>query len=426
MQTRRDFVRLSVVAGAAAAALGPTSQLARAATGRKQLKILVLGGTGFIGPAIVEAATKAGHSLTIFNRGKTEKRLGTGRDDVEHLYGNRDPKLRADDADPNSAQGLSQIEERIKAGAKWDAVVDTSGFVQRIVKASADLLAPAAGQYVFISSISAYKGNDKPNADETDELGTTTATDETITNETYGPFKAQCEAAVEAAFPGKATNIRPGFIVGPGDPYDRFTYWAVRVSKGGTVLAPGAPSDPVQYIDCRDLADFVVRSIEQKIYGAYNAIGPAKRFTIGEMLDQCKQAAASDAKFEWVDAEFLGERHVMPAVDMPIWVPAVGESAAFHTRSVAKSVAAGMRFRTAEDTAKAILAWWPGEVERRLRVGKQMVEDLTKAGKDIPPSLKDPAKMRAGISAERETELLNAWREHLKATPATSPDNSKK
>jgi 2'-hydroxyisoflavone reductase len=420
MQTRRDFVRLSVAAGAAVAAFGPGAQFAGAAQRRKGLKILVLGGTGFIGPAFVEAAKQAGHTLTIFNRGKTEKRLGTGRDDVEHLYGNRDPLKRADDADAASALGLSEIEARIKAGAKWDAVVDTSGFVKRIVKASADLLAPAAGQYLFISSISVYKSNDKPGEDESAELATTDATDENITNETYGAFKVQCEQAVEAAFPGKATQIRPGFIVGPGDPYDRFTYWAVRVAKGGPTLAPGAANDPVQFIDCRDLADFVLRCIEQKTYGVFNANGPAKPFTIGEMLNDCKKAAGSDASFEWVNAEFLAEQHVIPAVDVPIWVPPTGDSAGFHFRNVSKGVAAGMKFRTAADTAKAILEWWPKEVERRNKVGKQMIEDLTKQGKEIPPTLKDPAKLRAGLTPEREADLLKAWHEKLKATPTTS------
>lgn len=425
MQTRRDFVRLSVAAGAAVAALGPSTSLARVAQRRKGLKILVLGGTGFIGPAIVDAAKAAGHTLTIFNRGKTEKRLGTGREDVEHLYGNRDPLKHSEEGDTSSPLGLSQIEERIKAGAKWDAVVDTSGFVKRIVKASADLLAPAAGQYVFISSISVYKSNDKAGADENAELSTTEATDETITNETYGAFKVQCEQAVEAAFPGKASLIRPGFIVGPGDPYDRFTYWAVRVAKGGKTLAPGQPIDPVQFIDCRDLADFVIRSIEQKIYGAYNANGPAKPFTIGEMLNDCKKAANSDAEFDWVDGDFLQEQHVIPAVDVPIWVPPSGDSAGFHTRAVSKAVGAGMTFRPASDTAKAILEWWPKEVERRNKVGKQMVEDLTKQGKEIPASLKDPAKMRAGLTPEREEQVLKAWHEKLKASE-TKPASDKK
>lgn len=417
-QTRRDFVVQSLAAGAAIAALGATPAMARTARApRKGLKILILGGTGFIGPAIVDAAKARGHSLTLFNRGKSEKRLGTTRDGVERLYGNRDPDLRSDDADAESPKGLSQIADAIKGGTTWDAVVDTSAFVPRIAAASADLLAPAAGQYVFISTISVYAGNADPRADESAPLGVMPNGDTTIegiTNDTYGPLKALCEQAVEKAFPGKATNIRPGFIVGPGDPSDRFTYWPVRTSQGGTMLAPGTPADPTQFVDVRDLADFVLTCIENKVTGAINVTGPQDGLPFGDLLNACKSASGANTTFEWVDAEFLMASQVAIGVEVPIWLPPAGETAGFHQRNVAKGVAAGLKFRPALDTCKAVLEWWPKEVERRTRVGAEMVAQLEKDGKPVPPQLRDPARIRTGLTPEREQALLKAWGERKK------------
>lgn len=430
--TRRGFVQ--TVAGAAgvavvasisgAGASAAVTSLARdtaasgsgSATGSgKSLRILILGGTGFLGPAVVEAAKARGHNLTLFNRGRTEKRIGM-IDGVEKLYGNRDPKLHAVDGDDTSPKGLSQIEEKVKAGEKWDAVVDTSGYVPRIVKASAELLASAASQYVFISTISVYASNENPNSDETAATGT--IADPTIESmgaqsENYGPLKALCEQAAETAMPGKTLNIRPGFIVGPGDPTDRFTYWPVRVSKGGEVLSPNAETDPVQFIDVRDLAEWVIRCIENRTVGVMNATGPhsgnTAPNTIGKLLAACKAASSSSATFTWVPLDFIEKQGIIPGADLPIWVPSDGRTAGFHRVNIDRAVKAGLTFRTAEVTCKDTLAWWPKEIERRTRVGKQLVEDAAKAGRPAP-NLPDPNNLRVGLTAARETAALAAWK----------------
>lgn len=429
--TRRGFVQsvagAAVVASVSASMTGTTlaslnslsDTPAPAGSGSgsgKSLRILILGGTGFLGPAVVDAAKARGHSLTLFNRGRTEKRIGI-IDGVEKLYGNRDPKLHSVDGDDTSPLGLAQIEEKIKAGEKWDAVVDTSGYVPRIVKASAELLAKASSHYVFISTISVYAGNDTPNSDETARTGS--IADPTVESmgaqsENYGPLKALCEQAAEAAMPGKVLNVRPGFIVGPGDPTDRFTYWPVRVSKGGDVLAPNAPVDPVQFIDVRDLAEWIVRCIENRTVGVMNATGPhsgdpATAFTIGKLLDACKTASKSDAKFTWIPLEFIEKQGIIPGADFPIWVPATGPTAGFHRVNIDRAIKAGLTFRSAEVTCRDTLTWWPKEVERRARVGKQLVEDATKAGRPAP-NLPDPNNLRAGLNAQRESTALAAWK----------------
>jgi 2'-hydroxyisoflavone reductase len=424
--TRRAFVQTvaGAAVGAAVVASVPGSSMAslavqddapKPAPASKALKILILGGTGFLGPAVVEAAKARGHTLTLFNRGRTEKRIGI-IDGVEKLYGNRDPKLHSVDGDDTSPLGLSQIQEQIKAGHTWDAVVDTSGYVPRIVKASAELLAKAANQYIFISTISVYAANDKPNSDEAAPTGT--VADPAIESmgaqsENYGPLKALCEKAAEAAMPGKTLNIRPGFIVGPGDPTDRFTYWPVRVSKGGEVLAPSSENDPVQFIDVRDLAEWIIRCAESRTAGTMNATGPhsgnAAPFTIGKLLAACKATSKSDATFTWVPVDFIEKQGIVPGGDLPIWVPAEGPTAGFHRVNVDRAVKSGLTFRTAEVTCRDTLAWWPKEVERRDRVGKQLVEDAAKAGRPAP-NLPNPSSLRAGLSASRETSALETWK----------------
>lgn len=430
--TRRGFVQtvagaagLAVVASVSGAGVASFSDTPAPAAGGgggggggagKSLRILILGGTGFLGPAVVDAAKARGHSLTLFNRGRTEKRIGM-IDGVEKLYGNRDPKLHSVDGDDTSPKGLAQIEEKIKAGEKWDAVVDTSGYVPRIVKASAELLASAASQYVFISTISVYASNETPNSDETARTGTIAdPTVETMgaQSENYGPLKALCEQAAEAAMPGKTLNIRPGFIVGPGDPTDRFTYWPIRVSKGGEVLSPNAASDPVQFIDVRDLAEWVVRCIENRTVGVMNATGPisgssSTPYTVGQLLAACKSASSSNATFTWVPLDFIEKQGIIPGADLPIWVPSDGRTAGFHRVNIDRAIKAGLTFRSAEVTCRDTLAWWPKEVDRRARVGKQMVEDAAKAGKPAP-NLPDPNNLRVGLSAQRETAALTAWK----------------
>jgi 2'-hydroxyisoflavone reductase len=403
--SRRDFLSLALASGASMALAG----IARAQTPQAQpagkpdsksaasKKILILGGTSFVGPACTDAAIARGHTVTLFNRGRIEsKRKEKGRpsavpEGVEVLYGNRDPKLTADDwktekdgpKDPSSPKGLAQLE-----GKKWDAVIDTSGFFPRMVKASAELLAPNVSQYVFISTISVYKDNDKPGADESAELATLAdPTVETMGNrgENYGGGKALCEKAAEAAMPGRVANVRPGFIVGPRDTSARFIYWPVRVSKGREMAVPGTPSDPIQIIDVRDLAEFLVHLIETGTNGTFNATGPAKPLTMREMVEGCKRGVKSDATFTWIDPEFC-EKHGVNPGEFPLWIPPSGETAGFHTRNVARAVAAGLKFRPVDDTARATLEWY-----------NSLPEDLQKG----------VAKL---IDPEREKALLEAWK----------------
>lgn len=356
--TRRSFLQSSLTAMAAVA----TSSPARAASPAKK-RLLILGGTGFLGPALVEAARARGHSVTLFNRGKTRPGLFP---DVEKLRGDRDGKLDA------------------LRGKTWDAVIDTSGYVPRIVKMSAELLAPSVGRYLFVSSISVYREDLKTGAGEdapVQELADPKTED---VRANYGALKAACERAAEAALPGRVAVIRPGLIVGPGDPTDRFTYWPVRLDEGGDVLAPGDGSDPVQVIDVRDLGTWMVTLAERGEKGTYNAVGPAERLTWRPMLEGMKSAIGPQATLHWVPAKFLAEQKVAPWSDLPAFMPAA--EGGLGALSNARAIAQGLRFRPVPDTARDTLAWWKAEpADRR-------------------------AKPRAGLSAEREREVLAAWK----------------
>lgn len=331
---------------------------------RKIATLLILGGTGFLGPHVVESARARGIRVTLFNRGKTNPHLFP---EVEKLRGDRNGDLSA------------------LEGRSWDAVLDTSGYVPRAVRASASLLAPAVAHYVFISSISVYP--DYPFKGITEDYKLATMEDET--NEdvraNYGALKALCERAAEDTMPGRVTNIRPGLIVGPGDPSDRFTYWPVRLARGGEVAAPGNGEDPVQHIDVRDLAAWIVHMIAERIMGVYNATGPAGVMTARNMLERCKAAVGSTASLTWVDTKFLEQHKVTPWMDMPAWVPAEGDSVGFGSVDCSKATAQGLRFRELEDTARATLAWFD----------------------TLPPERR--SKLRAGLTAEREAALLTAW-----------------
>jgi 2'-hydroxyisoflavone reductase len=363
MLTRREFVGVGV---GALLELGASEQrgFARAAEPKT---ILMLGGTGFLGPQTVEAALRRGYIVTLFNRGKTRPGLFP---DLEKLHGDRD-------------------KDDLKAlqGRKWDAVVDTSANVPRWVKKAAEVLGPNIGHYLYISSISAYADLSKPGCDETAPLATIAdATTEKIDGQTYGALKALTEKAAETAMSGKVTVVRPGLIVGPEDPSDRFTYWPVRVAHGGEVLAPGSPDDPIQLIDVRDLGEFIIRLIDNKTMGVFNALGPDQKLTMGRTLDACKEIAHSDASFTWADAEFLEKQGVHAWSDMPAWVPSGGETAGFARVSNARALKAGLTFRPITETAKATLDWF-----RTLPQDRQ-------------------AKLRAGLTPERETKVLSAWK----------------
>lgn len=332
------------------------------------MNILIIGGTQFVGRALTEAALANGHQVTLFNRGKTNP---DAFPEVERITGDRDG-------------GLSALGERT-----WDVAVDTCGYVPRVVKASADYLADKVQRYVFISTISVYKDTGEANRDEDAALATFADVDghdettEEINGLTYGPLKVLCEQAAEAALPGRVLTVRPGLIVGPHDPTNRFTYWPIRIRRGGEVLAPGQPDYPTQFIDVRDLGEWTLHMIEQSATGIYNATGPDKRLTLGEVMQACKAVSGSDARLTWVDDALLAEHEVRPFMEMPLYVP--GDAVeAFMTINVQKAIGAGLRFRSLEQTVRDTLAW---------------VDTL--AGD--PPGA-------GGLTPEREAEVLAAHR----------------
>ncbi len=326
------------------------------------MRLLILGGTVFLGRAIVEAALARGHEITLFNRGQHNPELFPA---VEKLRGDRGSDMSA------------------LHGRRWDAVIDTSGYVPRIVRASAELLRDAVKHYTFISSISVYRDFKSPDADERYQVGTLEDPSvEQITGQTYGPLKALCEQTVEQIYGERALTIRPGLIVGPHDPTDRFTYWPVRVARGGEVLAPGTPDMPVQIIDVRDLAEWNVRMVEQQQSGTYNATGPDYTLTMYKVLHESKAVSGSDARITWISEKFLLERGVTPWTELPLWVPSE-DHAGFNTANVCKAVAAGLTFRPLADTIRDTLAW-----------AATRPTDHT---------------WRAGLKPEKEQELLAAW-----------------
>lgn len=379
--TRRQFI-LSTTATLASAVALPQFVRAAEETGKtsKPLRILILGGTGFLGPHCTESAIARGHSVTHFNSGRTEElRKNAGRpsavpDGVEKLFGNRDPNKTADDRksegkagapkDPNSPKGLSQLE-----GKKWDAVIDTSGYFPRMVKASAELLAPAVKQYIFISTISVYKDTSAP-FNETAPLNTLSdPTTEDMGKDfaNYGGGKALCEKAAETAMPGRVTNIRPGYIIGPRDTSGRFIFWPVRASTGGKMIVPGNPADPIQIIDVRDLADWIIHCIENNVVGVYNATGPGKELSMKAFVEGVRKGVGSDVSFTWVANDFLESKGIHD--QFPLYAPPTGETAGFHRASVSRALAKGLKFRPVSDTAKATLDWYktlPSEIQGRV------------------------------------------------------------
>lgn len=364
--TRRDFLRTGAAAGAAFGLAG-TALDALGAEPPARRKLLILGGTAFLGPELVEAAQSAGWTVTLFNRGKTNPHLFP---DVEKLRGDRRSDLKA------------------LEGRSWDAVVDTSGYFPKDVTASARLLAKGVGLYVFVSTISVYGDTSKPGIDERSPVAKTDQPDaDKVTGANYGALKALCEEAAEREMPGKTLVLRPGLIIGPGDTSDRFTYWPVRVARGGEVLAPGTPDDPVQFVDVRDLAAWTIAMAGKGRTGVFNATGPKEPLTFGPMLAACREASGSNATFTWVDAKTLEELKIAPWSDMPCWVPPFGETAGSRRVNNGKAVGEGLTFRPIVETARDTLAWW----------------------KTLPEERR--SRLKAGLTAERETAALAAVRE---------------
>jgi 2'-hydroxyisoflavone reductase len=331
------------------------------------MKILVLGGTVFLGRHLVEAALAHGHEVTLFNRGQHNPDLFPN---VEKLRGNRDGDLE------------------MLRGQRWDAVIDTCGYVPRIVRASAELLADAVRHYTFISSISVFADFGVVGLDENAPVGKLQdETIEQITGETYGPLKALCEQAAERTLSERLLVIRPGLIVGPHDPTDRFTYWPWRVAQGGEVLAPGRPDRSVQIIDARDLAEWTLKMVEARKTGIYNATGPNYTLTMGQLLDTCRSVSRSDATFAWVGERFLLDAGVQPWMEVPLWVPDTEEHKGFSAVNCHKAISAGLSFRSLAETVRDTLTW-----EADLPAGREW---------------------RAGLKPEKEKQLLRAWHEHV-------------
>jgi 2'-hydroxyisoflavone reductase len=328
-------------------------------------KVRTLGGTGFIGPHLTEEAQHRGWKVTHFNRGK---RAPGGVPGVETLIGDRNGQLDA-------------LKDR-----KWDAVVDDTGFIPKYVKMSAELLAPHVGYCLFISSISAYAGFATPN-DEHSPLGKLDDPNvDKVTNDTYGPMKALCEQYSADAFKGRVSIVRPGYIVGPLDGSDRFTYWPVRASRGGEMLAPGTPHDPIQVIDVRDLAAFMMKLVESRTNGTFNADSAPRAFTMGQLVNASVAASPNaGTKVSWVSEDYLGAHWKPDDLDLPPWAPTKGDEAGFSLTSTAAAQRAGLTSRPLEVTVRDTLAWF-----QTLPAERQ-------------------AKLKAGLDPVKEADTLKAW-----------------
>ena len=382
MTTRRDLLKL---AGAGAVSLGLRPSLALGGEAArpegagekaaKPLRILILGGTGFTGPHQVRYALARGHKLTLFNRGRRPKEWPAP---VEELLGDR------------NTGNLDALK-----GREWDVCIDNPTTLPFWVRDAGQVLKGKVGQYVFISTLSVYASEKEPGQAEEAALleykgqDAMKETQETLRKDIeglYGPLKVLSEKEAKDCFPDTTTVIRPGLIVGPGDESDRFTYWPVRLERGGDVLAPGDGTDPVQFVDARDLAEWTIRMAEARTLGTFNGMGPGYDLTMGDLLCGVRAATTAGARLVWAPADSLEQQKVSAWGDMPVWVPGTGDTAGFGRRSNKKAVAAGLTFRPIGQTALETLAWF-----RTLPVERQ-------------------ADLRAGIKPDREQQVLAAWK----------------
>jgi 2'-hydroxyisoflavone reductase len=326
------------------------------------MNLLILGGTAFLGRHLVEIAMAGGHTVTLFNRGRTNPELFPT---VEKIHGDRKLSLEA------------------LSNRTWDYVIDTSGYHPRDVRLSGEFLADRVGHYVFISTISVYSDFIIPNPAEDSPLARLEEPDKAeVSNETYGPLKTHCEDVIQELYGERSLIIRPGLIVGPHDPTDRFTYWPVRAQRGGEILAPESPALLTQYIDARDLATWTLNAAGNQLAGIYNATGPATSQTIGEFLESCRKVAGVDFDLTWVSADFIAAHEIAPIVELPLWIPA--EMGGLLNINCLRAIAAGLTFRSTEETIQATLDWHATR----------------------PPS----TELKAGLSPEREAQLLAEWR----------------
>lgn len=369
--TRRSFVQRAAAVSALAPSLAFSAEAAPGPV--RPLQILILGGTGFTGPHQVRYALSRGHQVTLFNRGRQPHDWPGA---VEELIGDRNTgDLKA-----------------LEAG-RWDVCIDNPTTLPFWVRDAGRALHDKVGQYIFISTISVYAANDRP-ADERaavlsyagkDAMAETAETLRASGGKLYGPLKAVCEQEAALQFPGMTTVIRPGLIVGPGDETDRFTYWPVRLARGGEVLAPGDGSDPVQFIDARDLAEWTIRVAEARVLGVFNATGPAQPLTVRAMLSEIAAGIQTEPRLTWVSTDFLKAQKVSPWRDLPVWIPGQGDWAGFARRDIRRALDAGLVFRPLPQTAADTLTYF----------------------KTLPQDRQE--KLKAGLSAERETALLANW-----------------
>lgn len=377
--TRREFVRAAAAAGGAlgaglvarqAGALEPlTTRSWGSGRAPKSLRILILGGTAFTGPHQIKCALERGHQVTIFNRGRTEPTVHAELfDRVEKLVGDRDNDLEA------------------LRGGEWDAVIDNSASIPRWVRQTSEVLKDSVDLYLFTSSLSVHADESKIGITEDDPvIKLDDPTVEQVTGATYGGLKALCEEETRAAFPNGAIIVRPHLIVGPGDRSDRWTYWPVRIARGGEVMAPGTPNDPTQYIDARDLAEFDIHLIEQRTLGTFSGVGPLAPLCMGELLYGMRAVVSNEVSFTWVDADFLEEHEVQAWMEMTAWVPPTGDTAGFAAYDNSRAVAAGLKYRPLAVSAKDTLDWWQTLPEERR------------------------GRTRAGLAPEKEEQVLAAW-----------------
>lgn len=367
---RRRFLKSSLLGGAAiAAGCTPETETrgARTTAAFRTLNVLILGGTGFIGPHMVREALRRGHEVSLFNRGRTNVDLFP---DLKLYKGDRD-------------SGLQALE-----GGEWDAVIDNSGYVPRQVEDSARLLSAAVSHYLFVSSISVYDISPAPITEESPLATMADESNEEVTVDTYGPMKALCEQRVEAVLgPERTTILRPTYICGPGDRTDRYTYWPVRTMRGGEMLWPGTPQDYIQIIDVRDFANFTVHCLEQEVAGIFNTVTPLDSFTMGDLLEDSLAVTDADMTPVWVDRDFINENKIAEGGALPIWEDPDGEYAALLHVDGSRAAAAGLTNRPTRETARDTISWW----------------------KTLPPDRRE--KLRAGLSAEREAEFLRLWQQ---------------
>ncbi|KAA0550122.1 NAD-dependent epimerase/dehydratase family protein [Bacillus sp. BGMRC 2118] len=326
------------------------------------MNILILGGTQFLGRHLVEESLKRGHEVSIFTRGKTNPELFP---EVEKIVGDRDGNLL-----------------NIK-GRKWDAVIDTSGYVPRIVRDSAKILEANCNLYTFVSTISVYKDFTKAGTIEEDEVGKLESEGtEEITGETYGPLKALCEKEVMEIFPDKHLIIRPGLIVGPYDPTDRFTYWPHKIGSQQEVLTPRDEQASVQFIDVRDLASFIIQQLENKSIGVYNVTGPSNSLTFDQFINACKETLNKEVKVTSVSEQFMVENDIHFWSDLPLYIPKGKGMDGFHEVSIDSALAAGLSFTPLEKTIQDTYQW---SIERNI------------------------TELNAGLSKDKEMDLLVKW-----------------